>query len=542
MAAGLSRIQQEYTAQQVAAQGPHRRVLDYSRPEDRHYQFMSSPYGVSTSLLNHEDFSATARLFGNKDVVENVIDCFAQASYDRQSHQELIEVMLGTKLFFYPVTKLLWRSCSETRDLYRLLGILYHVPSGTLLLRGSAGREYRPEQLKFGPLPPDFVKRVHQALPWNHFLYYASLIRTARIRSGTLSADYLATISRLIPDGLPVLCSLQKLEWEESILGGDHLLYLLAPSVTRLAISVPHVRDGSLNDESFTRWLVRFCDLLSVLMPHLKSLSIRSYGRQPPSKSATSYFDTLYTLPISVEGISAHGHRYEVEPRTRNALQEFELSSWGESLGLFTSLKTIHWFFTPSLRAIQITSNLRIPLSDAPSVLDVIAPILQLQQLRYIDILFTRQAFYFTEGEMLAIAKAFPQLEAIDLNFDAVRPTRTWNEPTRTPPTIFGFCTFAALCPSLNHASLPVLEACMSRADIPNRMEHPLSNVEFGNLRVMESVGYDGREVAHYHVVQALLRAFPKLTANRISLGHADWQEAPLFQGVRHFKPSIRTH
>ncbi|KAL7280187.1 hypothetical protein ACG7TL_006606 [Trametes sanguinea] len=511
MTAGLSRIQQEYTAQQVAAQGLHRRVLDYSPSEDRHYKFMSSPYGVSSSLLNYEDSSATARFFGNKDVIENVIHCFAQALYDRQSHQELIELMLGTKLFFYPITKLF----------------------GTLLLRRSAaGREYRPEQLKFGPLPPDFVKRVHQALPWNHFLYYASLIRTARIRSGTLSADYLATISRLIPDGLPVLCSLQKLEWEESILGGDHLLYLLAPSVTRLAISVPHVRDGSLNDESFTRWLVRFCDILSVLMPHLKSLSIRFYGRQPPSKSATSYFDTLYTLPISVEGISAHGHRYEVEPRSRNALQEFELSSWGESLELFTSLKTIRWFFTPSLRAIQITSNLRIPLSDAPSVLDVIAPILQLQQLRYIDILFTRQAFYFTEGEMLAIAKAFPQLEAIDLNFDAVRPTRTWNEPTRTSPTIFGFCTFAGLCPNLKHASLPVLEACMSRVDIPNRMEHPLSNVEFGNLRVMESVGYDGREVAHHHVVEALLRTFPKLATNRISLGHADWQEAPLYQGA----------
>ncbi|KAL7278944.1 hypothetical protein ACG7TL_006776 [Trametes sanguinea] len=532
MTAGLSAIQQEYTAQQVAAQGLHRRVLDYSRPEDRHYDFASSPYGVSISLLNHEDSSATARFFGNKDIIERVINSFQQASYDRQGHRELVEVMLGTKLFFYPVTKLLWRSCSETRDLYRLLGILYHIPSGTLLLRGSVGHEYRPEQLKFGPLPPDFVKRVHQSLPWNHFLYYASLIKTARIRSGTLSADYLATISHLIPGGLPVLCSLQKLEWEESILGGDHLLYLLAPSVTRLAISVPHVRGGSLNDESFTRWMVRFCEMLCVLMPCLKSLSIRSYGRQPPSQSATSYFDTLYTLPISVEGIDAHGHRYEVQPRSCIALQEFELASWSESLGLFNSLKTIHWFFTPSLRAIQITSNLRIPLSDAPSILDVIAPILQLQQLRYIDILFTRQAFYFTEGEMLAIAKAFPQLEAIDLNFDAVRPTRTWNEPNRTPPTILGFCTFAALCPNLKHASLPVLEACISRADIPNKMEHPLSNVEFGNLRVMESVGYDGREVAHYHVVQALLRAFPMLTTNHISLGHADWQEAPLFQGA----------
>ncbi|KAJ3006659.1 hypothetical protein NUW54_g3853 [Trametes sanguinea] len=156
------------------------------------------------------------------------------------------------------------------------------------------------------------------------------------------------------------------------------------------------------------------------------------------------------------------------------------------SLGLFNSLKTIYWFFTRSLCMIQITSNLRIPLSDAPSIVDVIAPILQLQQLRYIDILFTRQAFYFTKGEMLAIAKAFPQLEAIDLNFNAVRPMRTWNEPIRTPPTIIGFCTFAALCPNLKHASLPVLEVCISRADIPNKMEHPLSNVEFRNLRVME--------------------------------------------------------
>ncbi|KAI0327794.1 hypothetical protein GY45DRAFT_1372846 [Cubamyces sp. BRFM 1775] len=298
----------ERTSQATNTSGSHQYnipvVLIRRNDSARHRTYrLDAPKAPNAAFANLPMGSAVERFLTTSELVGLVFEYFYPDPESKQhtarERGELRGFMLTTKAFFPHAAAILWASCLNTRNLYRLLTIMDITPPG--------GR-HSHWQHSWTIGGAQTVKRINDAvgkilrddISWNHFLYYASLIQVLHLRASTFPESAIPILSQHITDKSPILPALRELYWDEEGVCDNDLLFLVGSSLRVLTIRVPDIQPGPLGEMIFSSWAERLCKRLSCLCPKLTRLSLRSQGGLARHEMVLAYFNHLHQLPVRV--------------------------------------------------------------------------------------------------------------------------------------------------------------------------------------------------------------------------------------------------
>ncbi|CDO76889.1 hypothetical protein BN946_scf184903.g10 [Trametes cinnabarina] len=479
-------------------------------PKLRCYQFQSC-ISPDTAFAHHSDTSAVKRLLANFDIMALIFKHFTMGELEGHSTQERMELrglMLTSKLFFHHAAKALWGAHMDTHGLHHLLNILDLCP-----ISERVSRPDTPELAKRANTA--FVKGIHKHICWNHFLYYASLIRSILVNAATLQPGCIAVITSLIPDNLPLLCSLRQLFWEESG-HGEELLFLAGGSLEVLSIGILDPRDDYLVKKVFAEWINRLCEKLVCLAPGLKFLQIAGCRAFLQHESALHYFGRLHKTPVSMYGINNKKESYEVQGNWWAALEEVTIHSQVGSSTLACAFKSIWSFVTETLHSVKLHSELAAWPHDSTQFLWLAEPVLTIAHLVCVEISLPNYLLAFTARDLLAIAEALPAVKVLHLSTDALFALP--NIPTFTT---LGKCL--RFCLNLSILYFPIVQGPQHSFEslaIPAPACHRLAALNIGRVRLSSTLSLN---MAWNMMHKALLNTLPQLRERNIILGSLGW-------------------
>ncbi|OJT03817.1 hypothetical protein TRAPUB_5522 [Trametes pubescens] len=466
-----------------------------------------APPNTAAIFQGWEHTSAAARVLNCTDLVVIVLENFRTTEpYTSEEACDLIDYMLVNKAFFPYAAALLWSDYTD-RGFGSLLDILDYSPDvGPLdyianTLQDSA--HCNSDEVV------DLILTATRSLEWNHFLYYASLIKSTTIHAALVDdAGLFPFFSVLVQDGSPILCSLQSVYWEQGPVCNDLLLYVLGRNVRELHVGVIDFQDHSDGEADFTIWSQRLLAKVSRMCPDLARFTVSSRGPALPNWSPAAYFRQIHRVPVDIltQDESGYWHVAESASVPFRKLTDVMFTAIQGSFGLFSGFTASIPLFAHTLRYVTLIS-LRVSWYTEPSAfLDIISPILEIRQLACVNITLPHHIIMFTDNDLVKLAKAWPELETLDIAFHS--------DPSAGDISLGTLAEVAEACPSLIHLCLPALECPRHIADI--RLP-PRPNSRLLSLVVHQM--YFWNDIPRAAVVEALCTALPKLDPDAVSLG-----------------------
>ncbi|KAL7278557.1 hypothetical protein ACG7TL_007556 [Trametes sanguinea] len=481
-------------------------------PKIRRYQFKSC-ISPDAAFAHHSDTSAVKRVITNFDIMALVFEHFATGTrnlvgHSTQERMELRGFMLTSKAFFHHAAKALWGAHMDTHGLRHLLNILDLCP--------ISERVSRPNTPELAERANDaFVRGIRRHICWNHFLYYASLIKSLLLNSSTLQPGCIAVITSLIPDHSPLLCSLRQLYWEESG-RGEELLFLVGGSLEVLTIGIVDPREGHMVREAFAEWVDRLCGRLVQLAPSLKLFQITGGRPFAEHESPIRYFHGLHKTPAYVYDKDGEKKKHQVQRHQWEALEEVVIHSNVGATTILAALDSIQMFVSEAFLSVELHSELAAWPYEPMQFLWLTEPLLNLSHLIYVDVTLPNYLLAFTAKDLLAITKALPAVEILHLSTDAL-----FFYPNIPTFSTIGQCL--QHCLRLAVLSFPIVCGPQSPSDrltIPGPLRPRLSALCIGKVRLNSNLSL---ATAQNMMLEALLNTFPRMTPQRISLGSSGW-------------------
>ncbi|KAI0364597.1 hypothetical protein BV20DRAFT_1057089 [Pilatotrama ljubarskyi] len=353
--------------------------------------------------------------------------------------------MLASKVFFHCAAALLWSEAPD-EGLFALVVQLDAIPVRHKIYALMGGT---PEEFERGLRMFSEAVTTHRA--WNNALYYASLIKAAKLRAASFQDGILPLLSALVPDQSSILCSLRELHWDQGVSPNDDLLYLVGPNLKYLTVDVMDFRDGPLGQEAFAGWAERLARKLLLLSPSLHRLYIRAYKSFGRQHTPFIYFSTLHRLPVDVRSVSKTALRrlpVQDPSGTFTQLKQLWLNARTGASGVFEGLANVRPLLSEALRCVTVLSDSAAG-RIRPTFLVYIAPLLSMAHLNCVTIRLPGHVIAFDGDALLRLAWYWPSLECLDLDFR--------HHPSSPLPTLNSLLQFAQSCPSLRELSLPVM-------------------------------------------------------------------------------------
>ncbi|OSD01143.1 hypothetical protein PYCCODRAFT_1426103 [Trametes coccinea BRFM310] len=360
-----------------------------------------------------------------------------------------------------------------------------------------------------------FARGVVRHPCWNHFMYYAGLIKSMRVNAAELQPGMIALLSSFVPDDSSILCSLRQLYWEECG-HGDELLYLAGGALQVLSIVVLDPQDGYMTERVFADWVERLCNKLVCLSPELKLLEIRGSGTFRPDPSPLAYFNRLHRVPICVYGIGDNNERYTVDRGRWDTMEEVVLSSHVGSKTLVSAFNNIVPLLNETLRTVELHSEIASWPHESTRFLNLAKPVLALTGLVCVEISLPHYFLKFTAEDLVVVASALPAVEVLYISLDALFAC----------PDIPTFATIGqcmSMCLNLSFLSIPILQGPYGILDslhLPAPTRHGLMVLHAERVRLVSHLSL---RTAQTMMEEALLSTFPRMTLENINLGTEGW-------------------
>ncbi|KAJ2988722.1 hypothetical protein NUW54_g9022 [Trametes sanguinea] len=219
--------------------------LETHRPEN--IAFSHPSHWTSRSSIILKTLKSNKRLLTNFDIMALVFEHFAPEYPD------------GHSLFHHAAGALWGAHMGEHCGLQHLLSIMDLCNIGEEVFQPNAAGLVTRDNAAF-------ARGVVWHPCWNHFMYYAGLIKSMRVNAAELQPGMIALLSSFVPDDSSILCWLRQLYWEECG-HGDKLLYIAGGALQVLSIVVLDPQDDYMTERVFADWVERLCNKLVCLSP-----------------------------------------------------------------------------------------------------------------------------------------------------------------------------------------------------------------------------------------------------------------------------------
>ncbi|KAI0710850.1 hypothetical protein C8Q76DRAFT_694844 [Earliella scabrosa] len=371
-----------------------------------------SPHSLSSAIPGRD---VASTVIGNHDLMRQVFESFIHDPLDERRRLGRACVLVS-RSFFKLGTTLIWSDLSDHSDLnplFRLLDAVMFTPG---LLEKVFSPSYKYYALQY-------QVELTTSVPWHNFLFYASLVQTAKS---------LTHLTLRIWD---------KERW-------------LLPSHYCLE------SDSLTPDTGFSSWMNRLRHKLVVLSPYLEVFVVESIDHVFGHVAIEDYFESLHRIPVNPR---TDGNGRIVDNWSLTSLREVQ---WGNLSGpseLFQAIASFQSHNFRALRKIELLSAATKYNAKERRFLNEVSVILDLPQLQVINIRFIHQRFFFNDDDFRTLVMAWPSIEELDVLF--ILETRSNKGPHVMPQLVsLGFA--ARRCPNLRIISLPGLF-------VPAVDEHP---------------------------------------------------------------------